>query len=1064
MKKHFLLLLLVLGYTFGNGQSTNWKQIKTPNKSSVKLLYQASDGTLFGNLTETDKLVVSLDNGGNWITSDNIKATQYYYGNNNQFIENSNGIVHYYNDNKVYKFDKVNIKFTLFINLDNYNYVKDMAYLINGDLVIGTNDELLLYAESGVLKKKHEWWTHSVTFLVADDANGKNYVTNSLGASYSILEFKSDLSFVGNKKPIEYTSAITRIGDKIFSENRYSDDGGITWNLIPGLTSNYIEKIIEGHNNKIYFITGSKIFVSENGGMTTTLMPLNFEYVRLVSSSDDNILIVGSENGSNCNPEIFVSLDSGNNFTKIKNDIGTDYARQIIPGINENIFSFSCEFQQSIDGIQAWKEVKLQNQFGFNDRMENIIHLSNHEIIASFDFYDLYKSTDQGLTWKSLNNHLYFSVFDKFITEKNGILSYLEFDSLAISKDFGVTWQKKGISENVSFYLDYKFDFSESDGIYYYDEFEFNSLVKYDVNSQVITPIVYNSEPDGYSLDFATSFDGSSLYILTSNWSDKKLKIQTSNDGGQTFRTDEIGIINQNQGFKLKTDHLGNIYVYSESLVLMSSDQGASWQNITPDFPELVAINDLKVSYDNYIYLATHGKGILKYNVQLSEPKILTVSLYDDVNKNCQQDVNEGALNYGKIVVNDNYVKAVDANGEATFYVIKEQNTVSVQFNDKIYDYCESSYDVDMSTGINSISIPLKSKKYCADLVTSISTPFLRRCFDNTYYGQVCNEGNIDAEETEVKIILDDYFDLIQANLPQLSHVGNELTLDAGTIKPGECKNLNFTINLSCDATLGQEHCVIIDSESRSQSCNSIETRTEYTECQDNIGSFDPNDKAIFVNGVRNQTYLEPGDKLEYMIRFQNTGTDTAFTVKIQDPISTKFDVASMRPVASSHDYIWSVDNGTLNVVFNQIMLVDSFKNEPASHGFIKFEITLDEKTMLYEEVSNIAGIYFDFNEPIITNEVVTPVGKPVFTNDWSVSPFFIYPNPTTDFLSLGINDVKFNAGKVNIFDQKGGKLLTTDFNIGLSNRINVSHLPSGFYIIQVVNNKSEFKTKFVKL
>jgi len=522
--------------------------------------------------------------------------------------------------------------------------------------------------------------------------------------------------------------------------------------------------------------------------------------------------------------------------------------------------------------------------------------------------------------------------------------------------------------------------------------------------------------------------------------------------------------MNQGERYQIKTDHLGNIYVYSESTVLISSDQGASWQNITPDFPELVSINDLQISFDNYIYLATHGKGILKYHVQLSEPKILTVSLYDDLNKNCQKDANEGAINHGKIIVNNNYVKAVDANGEATFYVHKDQNTLSVEFNDKIYEYCQASYDIDLSTGTYAIAIPLKTKKYCADLVTSISTPFLRRCFDNTYYGQVCNEGNIDAEDTEVKIILDDYYDLIQANLPQLSHVGNELTLDAGTIKPGECKNINFTINLSCDATLGQEHCVIIDSESISQNCNSIETRTEYTECQDNIGAFDPNDKAIFVNGVRNQSYLEPGDELEYMIRFQNTGTDTAFTVKIQDPISTKFKVASIRPVAASHDYIWSVDNGTLNVIFNKIMLVDSFKNEPASHGFIKFEITLDEKTMVNEEVSNVAGIYFDFNEPIITNEVVTPVGKPVSTSDWSVSPFFIYPNPTTDFISLGINDTKFNIGKVNIFDQRGGKLLTTDFNIELSNKINVSHLPSGFYIIQVINNKSEFKTKFVKI
>lgn len=150
--------------------------------------------------------------------------------------------------------------------------------------------------------------------------------------------------------------------------------------------------------------------------------------------------------------------------------------------------------------------------------------------------------------------------------------------------------------------------------------------------------------------------------------------------------------------------------------------------------------------------------------------------MYVDVNKNCQKDVNERVLNHGKIVVNNNYVKAVDNNGEATFNVNRTQNTVSVQFNEKIYEYCQASYDVDISTGIDSIWIPLKTKKYCADLITSISTPFLRRCFDNTYYGQVCNEGNIDAEETEVKIILDDYFDLIQANLPQLSLVGNELT------------------------------------------------------------------------------------------------------------------------------------------------------------------------------------------------------------------------------------------------------------------------------------------------
>ncbi|MBK9582985.1 MAG: hypothetical protein IPO48_14075 [Saprospiraceae bacterium] len=50
------------------------------------------------------------------------------------------------------------------------------------------------------------------------------------------------------------------------------------------------------------------------------------------------------------------------------------------------------------------------------------------------------------------------------------------------------------------------------------------------------------------------------------------------------------------------------------------------------------------------------------------------------------------------------------------------------------------------------MSIPLKAKKYCAEVQASISAPFLRRCFDNTYYGQVCNNGNIEAEDVVAKV------------------------------------------------------------------------------------------------------------------------------------------------------------------------------------------------------------------------------------------------------------------------------------------------------------------------
>ena len=79
-----------------------------------------------------------------------------------------------------------------------------------------------------------------------------------------------------------------------------------------------------------------------------------------------------------------------------------------------------------------------------------------------------------------------------------------------------------------------------------------------------------------------------------------------------------------------------------------------------------------------------------------------------------------------------------------------------------------------------------------------------------------------------------------------------------------------------------------IDATSGTRNCNEITSRVTYLDCQENVGSYDPNDKSIFVNGVKNKEYVEQGDKVEYLIRFQNTGNDTAFTVIIQDHISLK--------------------------------------------------------------------------------------------------------------------------------------------------------------------------------
>jgi uncharacterized repeat protein (TIGR01451 family) len=68
-------------------------------------------------------------------------------------------------------------------------------------------------------------------------------------------------------------------------------------------------------------------------------------------------------------------------------------------------------------------------------------------------------------------------------------------------------------------------------------------------------------------------------------------------------------------------------------------------------------------------------------------------------------------------------------------------------------------------------------------------------------------------------------------------------------------------------------------------------------------GSFDPNDKLV-NKATLPPTYNANKDRLLYTIRFQNTGTDTAFTVIVRDEIPNNIDVSSLRVVNASHKLI----------------------------------------------------------------------------------------------------------------------------------------------------------------
>jgi uncharacterized repeat protein (TIGR01451 family) len=141
------------------------------------------------------------------------------------------------------------------------------------------------------------------------------------------------------------------------------------------------------------------------------------------------------------------------------------------------------------------------------------------------------------------------------------------------------------------------------------------------------------------------------------------------------------------------------------------------------------------------------------------------------------------------------------------------------------------------------------------------------------------------------------------------------------------------------------------------------------TDCQPNIGSYDPNDKTGYPNGYCAAHFIEPNQDIEYRIRFQNTGTDTAFTVVVTDTLPPSLDPATVQPGASSHPYFFELlGNGVVQFTFPDIMLPDSNVNEPGSHGFVRFSVAQDADNPNGTVIANQAGIVFDFNDPVYTN------------------------------------------------------------------------------------------------
>ena len=198
--------------------------------------------------------------------------------------------------------------------------------------------------------------------------------------------------------------------------------------------------------------------------------------------------------------------------------------------------------------------------------------------------------------------------------------------------------------------------------------------------------------------------------------------------------------------------------------------------------------------------------------------------------------------------------------------------------------------------------------------------------------------------------------------------------------------------------------------------------------CEQNRGSYDPNDKTGMPAGLGENHDITANDAIEYKIRFQNTGTDTAFTVVIRDTLDVDLDAATIEFGAGSHAYTPQINGqGAIKFTFTNILLPDSNTNEPASNGFVSFRIKQKANNPVGTVIHNTAAIYFDFNPPVITNTTTHTINNfnraftlSILPTKNSLISIKAYPNPFTESTTLDLGEKNLSNVRFTLYDMTG--------------------------------------------
>ena len=435
----------------------------------------------------------------------------------------------------------------------------------------------------------------------------------------------------------------------------------------------------------------------------------------------------------------------------------------------------------------------------------------------------------------------------------------------------------------------------------------------------------------------------------------------------------------------------------------------------------------------------------------------------DSNNNGCDfSDINYSKLNFS--ITDGTNSGSLIANQTGNYYIPVSAGNYTITPN------LENPTYFNVSPANFTVEFPTQSSPFTQDFcvtangvkhdveVVLIPTVPARPGFDANYKLVYRNKGN-QVENGTISLNFDDTrLDYVTSNPVFNSSVVNNFTWNYTNLQPFESREIELVLNVNSPME--------IPAVNNGDQLDFVAQITPFTNDEvqyDNIsalkqivvGSYDPNDKTCLQGETIAPT--EVGKYVHYVIRFENTGTYPAENIVVKDMIDLdKFDIATLVPLKSSHDYFTRINGNKVEFIFENINL--DF-NDATNDGYVLFKIKTLPSLVLGDTFTNNANIYFDYNFPITTNTYTTTVAA-LSTQDFDFGTYFtLYPNPTKDVLNIQTKqDVAINS--IEIYNRLGQVVMATTNAI---NSVDVASLASGTYFVKVNTEKGSANVKFVK-